>query len=43
MNKFVHVQGDAAFADYSISLGYAYRINKKSKHDASKIKLHQNM
>ncbi len=27
--KKVHVQGDAAFADYSISLGYAYRISKK--------------
>lgn len=27
--KKVHVQGDAAFADYSISLGYAYRIAKK--------------
>ena len=30
--KYVHVQGDAAFADYSISLGYAYRIAKKMKH-----------
>lgn len=30
--KRVHVQGDAAFADYSISLGYAYRIPKKGKH-----------
>ncbi len=29
--KKVHVQGDAAFADYSISLGYAYRFVKKSK------------
>jgi len=28
--KQVHVQGDAAFADYSISLGYTYRIVKKS-------------
>lgn len=28
--KRVHVQGDAAFADYSISLGYSYRIVKKS-------------
>ena len=27
--KKVHVQGDAAFADYSISLGYAYRFAKK--------------
>jgi len=30
--KKVRVQGDAAFADYSISLGYAYRIPKKMKH-----------
>jgi hypothetical protein len=29
--RFVHVQGDAAFADYSISLGYSYRIEKKRK------------
>ncbi|MHA4808261.1 hypothetical protein ACX0G9_09135 [Flavitalea flava] len=29
--KKVHVQGDAAFADYSISLGYSYRIEKKKK------------
>ena len=27
----VHVQGDAAFADYSISFGYSYRISKKGK------------
>ena len=27
----VHVQGDAAFADYSISLSYSYRIPKKNK------------
>lgn len=27
----VHVQGDAAFADYSISLGYTYRITKPKK------------
>jgi hypothetical protein len=27
--KYVHVQGDAAFADYSISLGYSYRIVKR--------------
>jgi hypothetical protein len=26
--KKVHVQGDAAFADYSISLIYSYRIGK---------------
>ena len=29
---FVHVQGDAAFADYSINLGYSFRIQKKAKH-----------
>ncbi len=29
--KLVHVQGDAAFADYSISVGYAYRIGKRAK------------
>lgn len=29
--KKVHVQGDAAFADYSISLGYSYRIVKSKK------------
>jgi len=28
-SKQVHVQGDAAFADYSINLTYTYRINKK--------------
>jgi hypothetical protein len=27
--KKVHVQGDAAFADYSINLSYTFRINKK--------------
>ncbi len=42
-SKLVHVQGDAAFADYSISLGYAYRINKKTKHTAAQIHLHQGM
>jgi hypothetical protein len=30
-SKFVHVQGDAAFADYSISLGYTFRISKAGK------------
>jgi hypothetical protein len=30
--KKVHVQGDAAFADYSISLGYTYRFVKNKKH-----------
>jgi hypothetical protein len=29
--KQVHVQGDAAFADYSISFGYSYTIGKKHK------------
>ena len=30
--KYVHIQGDAAFADYSINLGYTYRfsLNKKA-------------
>jgi len=30
-SKLVRVQGDAAFADYSISLGYSYRIGKKKR------------
>lgn len=30
-SKKVHVQGDAAFADYSINLSYTYRINRKHK------------
>jgi hypothetical protein len=25
------VQGDAAFADYSINLGYSYRLERKKK------------
>jgi hypothetical protein len=29
--KLVHVQGDAAFADYSINVGYAFTIGKKHK------------
>jgi hypothetical protein len=29
---YVHVQGDAAFADYSISFGYAYRFGSKAAH-----------
>jgi hypothetical protein len=29
--KYVHVQGDAAFADYSINIGYAFRIGNKTK------------
>jgi hypothetical protein len=29
--KKVHVQGDAAFADYSISIGYSYRFGKHAK------------
>ncbi|MDB5276773.1 MAG: hypothetical protein JWR61_1728 [Ferruginibacter sp.] len=32
VSKLVHVQGDAAFADYSISLGYSYRFAKNKKH-----------
>ena len=31
----VHVQGDAAFADYSISVGYSYTFAKKKKTAAS--------
>lgn len=31
-SKMTHVQGDAAFADYSISLGYSYRFVKNKKH-----------
>jgi hypothetical protein len=31
--KFVHVQGDAAFADYSINFGYTFRINRAKKSD----------
>src|SRR5688572_9485032 len=30
ISKLVHVQGDAAFADYSLNLGYAYRFVKRS-------------
>lgn len=30
-SKYVHVQGDAAFADYSINFGYTYRFNHHSK------------
>ncbi|MDB5121728.1 MAG: hypothetical protein JWN56_2946 [Sphingobacteriales bacterium] len=30
-SKKVHVQGDAAFADYSINLGYTFRLGKLSK------------
>ena len=33
VTKLVHVQGDAAFADHSISLGYAYKFaTNKKKH-----------
>jgi hypothetical protein len=33
VTKLVHVQGDAAFADHSINLGYAYRFaSNKKKH-----------
>jgi hypothetical protein len=31
--QMVHVQGDAAFADYSINLGYSFRIGKKAKNN----------
>lgn len=31
----VHVQGDAAFADYSINIGYSFRIPQKHKTAAS--------
>ncbi|MES2893474.1 MAG: hypothetical protein V4725_15725 [Bacteroidota bacterium] len=31
ISKLAHVQGDAAFADYSISVGYSYRFVKKAK------------
>jgi len=31
-SKKVHVQGDAAFADYSINLSYSYRIPQKRAH-----------
>ncbi len=30
-SKYVHVQGDAAFADYSINFGYTYRFSHHSK------------
>ncbi|MEP7317863.1 MAG: hypothetical protein ABI921_03960 [Panacibacter sp.] len=30
-SNYVHVQGDAAFADYSINFGYSYRIGAKIK------------
>jgi hypothetical protein len=30
-SKYVHVQGDAAFADYSINVGYSYRFNLNKK------------
>ncbi len=32
----VHIQGDAAFADYSINIGYSLRISKKTDKAASK-------
>ena len=32
-SKYVHVQGDAAFADYSINLGYTYRFVKQRKNE----------
>ncbi|MES1225545.1 MAG: hypothetical protein ABUT20_59245, partial [Bacteroidota bacterium] len=36
-SKMVHVQGDAAFADYSITLGYSYRLSKSKKPDSHKM------
>ncbi|WP_367772530.1 hypothetical protein AB3G33_03085 [Flavobacterium sp. WC2421] len=30
-SKYVHVQGDAAFADYSINIGYNYRFSLNNK------------
>jgi hypothetical protein len=30
-SKYVHIQGDAAFADYSINVGYSYRFNLNHK------------
>lgn len=33
--KMVHVHGDAAFADYSINLGYSYRIGAHKKNMAT--------
>ncbi|WP_026712761.1 hypothetical protein [Flavobacterium daejeonense] len=30
-SKYVHVQGDAAFADYSINVGYSYRFGLAKK------------
>jgi hypothetical protein len=30
-SKYVHVQGDAAFADYSINVGYSYRFSLAKK------------
>lgn len=30
-SKYVHVQGDAAFADYSINIGYSYRFSLNNK------------
>jgi hypothetical protein len=35
-SQYVHVQGDAAFADYSISLNYSYRLGRLfgKKHDS---------
>jgi hypothetical protein len=31
---YVHVQGDAAFADYSLNFGYSYRFGSKDRHSA---------
>lgn len=29
--KYVHIQGDAAFADYSLNFGYTYRFSRHAK------------
>ena len=37
-SKYVHVQGDAAFADYSFNVGYSYRFSLgKKKHMSMKL------
>ena len=37
--KMKHVQGDAAFADYSINLGYSFRLETKKKTESAHNKL----
>lgn len=41
-SKYVHVQGDAAFADYSLNFGYTFRINKKKKTEIPSVPAWQN-